>query len=186
MSNHLNGHLAPFCLAEMVRNQSVVSPSVFKMGYIKCLPFGHILETQHLSRRRAQRTVRTSAATPAHIFGCGVTGPSFQVFYQEFDVSILASSLALAHADYSWRNQSICRDTDPDLFFPVGTTGQALIQIARAKEVCGECPVSAECLAFALETNQDSGIWGGTSEEERRVMRRAQAARAKTAADAVG
>jgi WhiB family redox-sensing transcriptional regulator len=95
-------------------------------------------------------------------------------------VSILASSLTLAHADYSWRNQSICRDTDPDLFFPVGTTGHALTQIARAKEVCGECPVSSECLEFALETNQDSGIWGGTSEEERRVMRRAMVARNKS------
>jgi WhiB family redox-sensing transcriptional regulator len=36
-----------------------------------------------------------------------------------------------------------------------------------------------ECLQFALETNQDTGIWGGTSEEERRQMRREQAAREK-------
>jgi WhiB family redox-sensing transcriptional regulator len=94
-------------------------------------------------------------------------------------VSILASSLTLAHADYTWRRESLCRDTDPDLFFPIGTTGHALTQIARAKEVCAECPVNVQCLEFALETNQDSGIWGGTSEEERRVMRRAQVARNK-------
>ena len=96
-------------------------------------------------------------------------------------MSILASSLTLAHADYSWRSNSLCRDTDPDLFFPIGTTGHALTQIERAKEVCGECPVSLECLEFALETNQDSGIWGGTSEEERRTIRRAQVAQAKAA-----
>ncbi|HRE02256.1 MAG TPA: WhiB family transcriptional regulator [Ilumatobacteraceae bacterium] len=96
-------------------------------------------------------------------------------------MSILASSLTLAHADYSWRQYSLCRDTDPDLFFPVGTTGHALTQIARAKEVCGECPVSIECLEFALETNQDSGIWGGLSEEERRVIRRRRAARSRLA-----
>ena len=95
-------------------------------------------------------------------------------------MSILASSLTLAHADYSWRSGSLCRDTDPDLFFPVGTTGHALTQIARAKEVCDECPVANECLQFALETNQDSGIWGGTSEEERRVMRRANTAMMKS------
>jgi WhiB family transcriptional regulator, redox-sensing transcriptional regulator len=97
-------------------------------------------------------------------------------------VSILASSLALAHASYGWRRHAICRDTDPDLFFPVGTTGQALVQIERAREVCNECPVKTDCLEFALETNQDSGIWGGTSEEERRKIRREAVARQRAAA----
>ncbi len=94
-------------------------------------------------------------------------------------MSILASSLALGSADYSWRALSTCRDTDPELFFPVGTTGQALLQIAKAKSVCCQCPVTTECLEFALETNQDTGIWGGTSEEERRQLRREAAARAR-------
>jgi WhiB family transcriptional regulator, redox-sensing transcriptional regulator len=92
-------------------------------------------------------------------------------------VTILASSLALANADYTWRSQAICRDTDPDLFFPIGTTGQALVQIDRAKEVCDMCPVKSECLEYALETNQDSGIWGGLDEEQRRNIRRQAAAR---------
>ncbi len=91
-------------------------------------------------------------------------------------MSILASSLALGAADYEWRDDAICRDTDPELFFPVGTTGHALVQIDRAKEVCDECTVSKQCLDFALETNQDSGIWGGLTEEERRVIRRRVAA----------
>ncbi len=91
-------------------------------------------------------------------------------------MSILASSLALGSADYSWRNEAVCRDTDPELFFPIGTTGQALLQIDKAKEVCDECPVKVKCLDFAIETNQDSGIWGGTSEEERRDIRRQIAA----------
>jgi len=92
-------------------------------------------------------------------------------------VSILASSLALGTADYTWRDEAVCRETDPDLFFPIGTTGQALLQIDRAKQVCNECTVQVSCLEFALETNQDSGIWGGTSEEERRDIRRRIAAR---------
>lgn len=100
----------------------------------------------------------------------------------EHTVSILASSLALGSADYTWRNEAVCKDTDPELFFPVGTTGQALLQIDRAKEVCGECPVKVRCLDFAIETNQDSGIWGGTSEEERRDIRRRIAARKKALA----
>lgn len=92
-------------------------------------------------------------------------------------MSILASSLTLGAADYSWRDHALCRDTDPELFFPVGTTGTALTQIDRARQVCGECQVRSECLDFALETNQDSGVWGGLSEEERRVIRRQRAGR---------
>ena len=92
-------------------------------------------------------------------------------------MTILASSLALANADYTWRNRAVCKDTDPDLFFPVGTTGQALVQIERAKEVCNTCPVKSDCLEYALETNQDSGIWGGLDEEQRRNIRRQAAAR---------
>ena len=64
---------------------------------------------------------------------------------------------------------------------PSGTTGNALVQIERAKEVCGECPVNRACLDYALETNQDSGIWGGTSEEERRILRRRYVARQRSA-----
>ena len=81
----------------------------------------------------------------------------------------------------SWRDAAACRSVEPDLFFPIGTTGTALDHIASAKAVCATCPVSPECLEFALETNQDSGVWGGTSEEERRQLRRARA-RARRAA----
>lgn len=75
----------------------------------------------------------------------------------------------------TWRDAAACRSIDPDLFFPIGTTGTALDHIAAAKSVCEACPVRAECLDFALVTNQDSGVWGGASEEERRQMRRARA-----------
>jgi WhiB family redox-sensing transcriptional regulator len=71
-----------------------------------------------------------------------------------------------------WRSVAACRDTDPDLFFPVGTTGAALDQIAAATAVCRSCDAQTACLEFALATNQESGIWGGTSEEERRKLRK--------------
>jgi WhiB family redox-sensing transcriptional regulator len=87
----------------------------------------------------------------------------------------------LGAADYSWRSDALCRDTDPELFFPVGTTGQALVQIDHAKRVCGECSVRGACLDFAIATNQDSGIWGGLSEDERRNIRRARAAAQRAA-----
>lgn len=71
-----------------------------------------------------------------------------------------------------WREQASCRSTDQELFFPVGTTGDAVEQIQAAKAVCESCPVRVACLRFALESNQEAGIWGGTSEEERRTLRR--------------
>ncbi len=80
-----------------------------------------------------------------------------------------------------WRDLSACRDTSPDLFFPVGTTGPAIEQIAQAKAVCATCEVQGPCLEFAMVTNQDSGVWGGTSEEERRKLRRAWLARQRRA-----
>jgi WhiB family transcriptional regulator, redox-sensing transcriptional regulator len=97
-------------------------------------------------------------------------------------VSILASSLALRVADDEWRDRALCRNTDPSLFFPVGATGIALVQIEHAKQVCDQCPVKQECLDFAIATNQDSGIWGGLSEEERRVIRRRRVAAQRAAA----
>jgi WhiB family redox-sensing transcriptional regulator len=90
-------------------------------------------------------------------------------------------SLFLTIERDDWREHSACRDTDPDLFFPVGTTGPAIEQIETAKAVCHSCDVQKNCLEYALVTNQDSGIWGGTSEEERRALRRQWVARNRKA-----
>ena len=49
-------------------------------------------------------------------------------------------------------------------------------QIEDAKAVCLRCEVRTQCLAWALDTAQDAGVWGGTSEEERRIIRRARRA----------
>jgi WhiB family redox-sensing transcriptional regulator len=75
------------------------------------------------------------------------------------------------------KNVEVDVDFDPDLFFPVGTTGVALDQIEQAKAVCRACDAQAPCLEFALSTNQESGVWGGTSEEERRKLRKQWVAR---------
>ncbi|WP_029138744.1 WhiB family transcriptional regulator [Nakamurella lactea] len=80
-----------------------------------------------------------------------------------------------------WRHRAICRDEDPELFFPIGNSGPALLQIAEAKAVCERCPVISECLSWALESGQDAGVWGGMSEDERRALKRRRArARARS------
>lgn len=83
--------------------------------------------------------------------------------------------------DERWREDASCADVDPELFFPVGVTGPAVGQIAAAKAVCAGCAVQASCLEFAITTNQEYGVWGGTSEEERRVLRRQWRAQRKAA-----
>ncbi|MEU6578255.1 WhiB family transcriptional regulator [Streptomyces sp. NPDC046805] len=71
-----------------------------------------------------------------------------------------------------WRDRARCRHEDPDLFFPIGGAGPSVSQIQRAKAVCGHCPVREPCLHWALTAAPVSGIWGGTTESERRALAR--------------
>lgn len=84
-----------------------------------------------------------------------------------------------------WRHRAACRDVDPELFFPIGNTGPAILQIEEAKQVCRRCDVTDACLRWALESGQEAGVWGGMSEDERRALKRRRsvlpAARLRTA-----
>ena len=71
-----------------------------------------------------------------------------------------------------WRHRAACLNEDPELFFPIGDTGPAVLQIEEAKAVCQRCLVIDTCLEWALESGQDSGVWGGRSEIERRTLKR--------------
>ena len=67
-------------------------------------------------------------------------------------------------SDRAWTERAACRGMDPEVFFPERGDSRS---IARAKEVCADCPVQVECLeANAMER---SGIYGGTTALERRV-----------------
>ena len=78
----------------------------------------------------------------------------------------------LTATEDSWRSQARCLGSDPDLFFPLGSKGKPLAQAEVAKGMCLGCEVREVCLLYALETNQVTGVWGGTTEEERRSIRR--------------
>jgi len=82
------------------------------------------------------------------------------------------------HLSEEWRDRAACLDASPELFFPVGTSESARLQLNRAKRVCGGCPVRSRCLQWSIDTGVDHGVWGGLSEEERRSMKR-RAARAR-------
>src|SRR6184192_849300 len=79
-------------------------------------------------------------------------------------------------ASMDWRDHAACRDVDPDLFFPLGTSGASLLQIDEAKQICRTCPVCGPCLQWASDIGA-AGVWGGTTEEERRKRRRRRASR---------
>lgn len=80
-----------------------------------------------------------------------------------------------------WRSQSACLRADPELFFPVSATAAAEPQVGKAKSVCARCIVSSRCLDFALTHRDIDGIWGGTTYDERKKMRRSRARNARRA-----
>ena len=75
----------------------------------------------------------------------------------------------------SWRQRALCRGVGPSLFFPLTLTDG---DVEAAKRLCGECPVQAPCLEFALATNEGEGVWGGMDWRERRLVRRSRRAQA--------
>lgn len=66
-----------------------------------------------------------------------------------------------------WMDDGICAQTDPAAFYP--EVGESTLP---AKQICSLCPVKTECLRYAIDHQERFGIWGGTSELERRKLRR--------------
>jgi len=69
-----------------------------------------------------------------------------------------------------WWEQAACQSADPDLFFPLSGGGAGHSDIASAKAICASCGIQRRCLQYALDTSQEHGVWGGASEDERRVL----------------
>ena len=81
----------------------------------------------------------------------------------------------------NWCTDAACLQQEPELFFPIGTARAALAQTEQAKAVCRDCKVVDICLSWAIESRQDSGVWGGLSEDERRALKRRSARARRTA-----
>lgn len=71
----------------------------------------------------------------------------------------------------NWRRDALCAQTDPEAFFPE-KGGSA----KEAKRICALCPVTTQCLQYALDRDERFGIFGGMSERERRRLKRGAAA----------
>jgi WhiB family redox-sensing transcriptional regulator len=80
-------------------------------------------------------------------------------------------SLPLLNPGGDWHESALCAQTDPDAFYP--EKGDS----ARdSKRVCLGCPVRKECLEDALRRQEQWGIWGGLSPQERKGLLKGRAA----------
>jgi WhiB family transcriptional regulator, redox-sensing transcriptional regulator len=76
--------------------------------------------------------------------------------------------------DTHWMGQGKCRDMNPALFFPSDWIG-----VQSAQRICADCTVRLPCLTYALANRVDDGVWGGTSERQRkRLLRQHRSTRA--------
>jgi hypothetical protein len=82
--------------------------------------------------------------------------------------SLVDGKLKLGTED--WRDQALCAETDPDLFYPLKEEN-GIEGVEQAKRTCGRCAVRYECLEYALERNEKHGIWGGLLTAERQYLR---------------
>ena len=123
-------------------------------------------------RRAANDLTATAGKVPALVVTAAPDGE------QERPPSVVqpvceAPMTAMNEPD-DWRSRGACVSADPDLFFPVSSAGAGQRQEEKARAFCGRCQVRPQCLAFALATRQAHGVWGGTTEDERRRLRQAE------------
>lgn len=70
----------------------------------------------------------------------------------------------LLGARESWWEQAACSGIDVDVFYPLPNDS---VTTKQALQVCGRCPIRAECLQYAVRNRETYGIWGGTTERQR-------------------
>lgn len=77
-------------------------------------------------------------------------------------------------AALEWQAQGACRGRDERVFFAPDTAGEPraerLRRLVAAKRVCASCPVRELCRSYALENQEEFGVWGGLSEIERKHL----------------
>ena len=77
--------------------------------------------------------------------------------------------------DYNWEKNAACKELtqeQKDDFYPIRGDGKGKAMINRARRICVDCPVLAECLYAALLTNERYGVWGMSSPKQRLKLRR--------------
>lgn len=76
------------------------------------------------------------------------------------------TTLELRCASEEWKLDGLCRQVDPELWFPEKSS-----LASDAKKVCKNCPVIDQCLDYALRHNEKHGVWGGKTANQRKKLR---------------
>lgn len=83
----------------------------------------------------------------------------------ELDTLLRMLGLSLEPDPLAWQARGLCGQSDPEAFFP--EKGQPS---RDAKRICRACPVREECLQYAIDNDEQFGVWGGLSRRERRRL----------------
>jgi WhiB family transcriptional regulator, redox-sensing transcriptional regulator len=87
----------------------------------------------------------------------------------EVDIDVGSLPSEVSPPDH-WQERSACYGLDAEIFFP--TTEE---EASLALSYCAVCPVKQVCLAWALQNGERYGVWGGTTEQQRRRLNRSVA-----------
>jgi WhiB family redox-sensing transcriptional regulator len=94
-------------------------------------------------------------------------------------MSFMENIIPIDFPNFTEHGSTPCSQSDPEAFFPLDEMPGTLLpnRIAypmerEAKLVCAECPYQLRCLEYALKHPEERGIWGGTTERERKAFRR--------------
>ena len=96
---------------------------------------------------------------------------TFQTGQTRFDVLAPSKEPHMDYPDFYYKGPAPCTKADPEIFFAEPDQSGAAAMTRQAKGYCNGCPYREECLAWAV-LNNEVGVWGGTSGNERRRIRR--------------
>ena len=81
-------------------------------------------------------------------------------------------TIVVYYPDFHKHGETPCSSYNPEAFFPDPEIPGSVDAIEEAVKVCKVCPYQHDCLLYALEANEEWGIWGGSTKEERKRIRR--------------
>ena len=81
----------------------------------------------------------------------------------------MSNTVSALPAHDRWEMSAACRGADTATFYPADKERgvSRRVREAKAKAICNQCPVIAQCLKWAIATDEPWGLWGGMSREER-------------------